>query len=224
MVKNKLNNKGITTIEVLISFVLIAIIANSLYSTISAYNDRRIIENYKSEVLTYKNTITKTIQDDFIKIGLSSVNYNKTYGDYSTIYQVDCSLKDGTARRLIITQKYTKSDTHPNGDPYNDDYFMIEYGQPDLTKENADDQNANLIEYPIPDIGSYAAKFENEKTGKNAMDLVISNVLIDLGNNSSTKNNNVLSIYIGFYHPELSTRYSINIVSPINYIQSSTRG
>ena len=59
MVKNKLNNKGVTTIEVLISFVLIAIIANSLYSTISAYNDRRIIENYKSEVLTYKNTITK---------------------------------------------------------------------------------------------------------------------------------------------------------------------
>lgn len=224
MVKNKLNNKGITTIEVLISFVLIAIIANSLYSTISAYNDRRIIENYKSEVLTYKNTVTKIIQDDFIKIGLSSVNYNKTYKDYSTIYQIDCSLKDGTARRLIITQKYTKSDTHPNGDPNNGDYFMIEYGQPELTKTNTDEQNANLIEYPIPDIGSYTAKIDNEKKGKTAKDLIISNVLIDLGNNSSTKNNNVLSIYIGFYHPELSTRYSINIVSPINYIQSSTRG
>ena len=34
----KLNNKGITTIEVIISFVLVVIISASLFTTITAYN------------------------------------------------------------------------------------------------------------------------------------------------------------------------------------------
>ena len=40
----KLNNKGITIIEVLVCFVLVVIIAMSLFSTISAYNDKRIYQ------------------------------------------------------------------------------------------------------------------------------------------------------------------------------------
>ena len=38
----KLNNKGITTIEVIISFVLVVIISASLFTTISAYNAKRL--------------------------------------------------------------------------------------------------------------------------------------------------------------------------------------
>ena len=43
----KLNNKGITIIEVLLCFVLLLVISMSLFSTISAYNEKRLTENYK---------------------------------------------------------------------------------------------------------------------------------------------------------------------------------
>ena len=73
----KLNNKGITTIEVIISFVLVVIISASLFTTISAYNAKRLTESYKSQIYTYKNQLTKIIQDDLIKKGLVEVTYKK---------------------------------------------------------------------------------------------------------------------------------------------------
>ena len=73
----KLNNKGITTIELIISFVLIIIVASSLFSTITAYNEKRLVEGYKAEILTYKNSLTKLIQDDFIKIGVTKASYKR---------------------------------------------------------------------------------------------------------------------------------------------------
>ena len=38
-------------------------------------NQKRTIEQYKEEIYTYKNLLTKEIQNDFIKIGLTDANY-----------------------------------------------------------------------------------------------------------------------------------------------------
>lgn len=222
----KLNNKGITTIELIISFVLIIMVASSLFSTITAYNEKRLVEGYKAEILTYKNSLTKLIQDDFIKIGVTKASYKRyTSGttsnngyeilksnDKMTIYQIDCILEDGTPRRLIIYQQFTKSNEHITGSTTKDDYFMIEYGTPDLTKGTVDAQNEQLIEYPLPNVGSHKAD-----NGLIAKDLTINNVLISFGQDETYSTTNILSIYIGFYHPELSTKYGINIICPINY-------
>ena len=53
----RLNNKGITTIEVIISFVIVVIITASLYTTVSNYNQKRLIEGYKAKIYTYKNIV-----------------------------------------------------------------------------------------------------------------------------------------------------------------------
>ena len=58
---NKLNNKGITTIEILLSFVIIVIITMSMYGTVSAFNEKRMIEEYKTQIYTYKNLLTNRI-------------------------------------------------------------------------------------------------------------------------------------------------------------------
>ena len=194
----KLNNKGITTVEVIICFVIVVIITVSMYSTISSYNEKRKQERYKEEINNYKEVLTKEIQDDFIKIGLMSANYTKEIdtADKTSTYTVDCNLKDGTQRKLVIIQRFTKSTYHPGGNPNVDDYFMIKYGPP-----------TDMIDYSIPDLGS----FKDKDTGKTVKDLSINNIIIKI------TNDRVLSIYIGFYHPELLTRYAINIVSPINY-------
>ena len=55
----KLNNRGITTIEVIICFVLVITIATAMYGTVASFNQKRIIEQYKEEIYTYKNVLTK---------------------------------------------------------------------------------------------------------------------------------------------------------------------
>ena len=216
----KLNNKGITTIEVIICFVLVVTITVSMYATISYFNEKRLIENYKEQIYSYKDLLTKDIQDDFIKIGLTHAEYKKeltTDGSNTaqnvTKHTVNCTLKDGSKRVLIIEQRLAKSSYHLGGITGKiDDYFMIRYG-----KEN------ELVEYPLPDLGhsmqgdsvSDANCQPNKKITSNChtvQDLSINNVLIKI------TDENVLSIYVGFYHPDLSTRYGINIIAPIDYV------
>lgn len=194
----KLNNKGMTTIEILLCFILIVIITVSMYTTISAFNEKRMLEEYKAQIYSYKNLLTKEIQDDFIKVGITHVSQEHTLSENTDTYIVNCDLKDGTKRSLKIEKKYAKSAYHMVGSTTSDDYFMIKYGTPD-----------DMIEYPIPNLGEYINDY-----GHVVKDLSINNVLI------SVSEHNVLSIYIGFYHPELSTRYGINIVCPVNYISS----
>lgn len=210
----KLNNKGITTVEVLICFVLVVIITVAMYATVSSFNEKKIIEGYKEEIYNYKNLLTQDIQDDFIKIGLTHARYEKTVDGEKTIHTVYCTLKDGSERKLVIEQLLAASSYHIGGSIVNDDYFMIKYGTPD-----------DLIDRDLPDLGHSGfnpitneacdADQANKDTDCRVIqDLSINNVLI------SITDDNVLSIYIGFYHPDLSTRYAINIVCPINYIAS----
>lgn len=196
----KLNNKGITTIEVLICFVLIVILTVSMYSTVSSFNEKRILERYKEDIYSYKNLLTKEIQDDFIKIGLTHASYHREVVGEKVTYTVDCELKDGSSRRLIVIQQLAYSSFHIGGSTTLDDEFMIKYGK-----------TGEEIEYPIPNLGVS----ENDYR-KKVYDLSINNVLINI------TDDNILSIYIGFYHPELTTRYAINIVCPINFVANNS--
>ena len=194
----KLNNKGITTLEILLSFVIIVIITMSMYGTVSAFNEKRMIEEYKSQIFTYKNLLTKEIQDDFIKIGLTHVEYTEGSMGDSREYLLKCDLKDGTTRELQVIRQQGQSSYHISGAANTSDYYMIRYGKP-----------GEVIDYPLPDIGSY-----KNDSGNEIKDLSINNVLIKVDDA------NILSVHIGFYHPELLTRYGIDIVCPVDYVPS----
>ena len=188
----RLNNKGMTIVEILVCFVLVSLITVSIYSAISSFNTKRNIESYKEKINTYKNTLTKLIQDDLIKNGLISAKYIPPVMDADNIetYTVQMTFRDGSTKSLIVKRRLAQDFDLEAEDVLIDDYFMIQY----------DD-----IEYPIPDLGEY----QND-LGETVKDLRINNIDIDASSN-------VLSIYIGFYHPDLSTRYGISIVCPINY-------
>lgn len=199
----KLNNKGMTAVEVLVCFVLVVIIAVSMYTTVSTYKNKQQIEAYKEKITTYKNLLTKEINDDLIKGGLVSAKITEfsesaVSGD---TYSVEMSLRNGEKKCLKITSikayDYLWEESMESEFPKaqdKDDSFMIAYGN-----------CGNETEYPIPDVGE--SKNPNDKVIK---DLRINNVLI------STENK-VLSIYVGFYHPELGNRYAIDIICPINF-------
>ena len=210
----KLNNKGITTIEVLICFVLVVIITVSMYATISNFNEKKVLEGYKEQILNYKNLLTKDIQDDLIKIGLTHVRYERKTEGVKSITTVYFDLKDGTQRELVVEQTQAVSEYHPGGVLSNDDYYMIKYGK-----------TGDLIERALPDVGYYGydgylkklCDFDDpnkSSTCRKVYNFSINNVLIDI------VDDNVFNLYIGFYHPDFATKYAINIVCPIDYDSS----
>ena len=60
----KLNNKGMTIVELLIGFVIVMIIFISLFSVVSTYRDRLQTEGYRNQLVTFQTTLYKAIYDD----------------------------------------------------------------------------------------------------------------------------------------------------------------
>ena len=209
----KLNNKGITTIELIICFILVVTITSSMYSTVASFNQKRIIEQYKEEIYTYKNLLTKEIQNDFIKIGITSATIEQYVSGPRTTYTVKCIMKDGTKRQLIVIKQFSKSQFHPTGSESVDDYYMIKYGDPkgnfiNIKQATLPASTGDLLDYPLPQLGT------TKEGTRTIQDFGINNVWM------TVSDSNILNIYIGFYHPELTTRYGIQIISPINYVST----
>ena len=195
----KLNNKGMTSIEVLLSFIVVVMLSVSMYTTISAYQNKQNIESFKEKIMTYKNLLTKEINDDLIKKGLIAVNVevqepneanpNRTGTDYIITF----TLKNGQQKRMKI--HVVKAGENAAGVAVDaNDSFIISYG--DINKE---------MEYPIPNLGS-----TKNANGKIVYDLRINTVEI-------STDDGIFSVMVGFTHPDLTNRYNIRIVCPINF-------
>lgn len=199
----KLNNHGMTAVEILVCFVLMSILAVSMYSSIASYKNKQSIESAKEKIFTYKNLLTKEIQDDLIKKGLVSAEISETINETkgkpenlpSKVFKVDFLFRDGSKKQLVINRRLASdySVVDCASEKIND-AFSIQYGE-----------EGNLMTYDLPDVG-----YGENQCGEKVLDLRINNVDIN-------KDNNILTIYIGFYHPDLGTRYGIDIVCPINY-------
>ncbi|MDD6942043.1 MAG: prepilin-type N-terminal cleavage/methylation domain-containing protein [Bacilli bacterium] len=199
----KLNNKGVTTIEILISFVLLAIIVVSLYGSVESYKNKQNIESNKNQIMTYKNLLTKEIQDDLIMKGLIDVTVKHQPFVAVPItpetYTVDFSFRDGTKSQLIVKRVLANDyGVEGSGDCTSErkDYFSISYGPED-----------DLTEYELPDLGS-----GKNNEGCKVLDLRMSDININT-------DNDILTIDIRFYHPDFSTKYGIDIACPINFFR-----
>ena len=70
----KLNQKGMTSIELLVCSVIISAIVVSMFDMILNYQNQQQIERIKNEIVSYSNNIQKVIQDDLIKGHLISAD------------------------------------------------------------------------------------------------------------------------------------------------------
>ena len=239
-----MNQKGFTTVEVLMCFVIISIVMMSMFSTISAFNEKKIQESYRARVYEFKNGITNVIQADMIKRGLTYAKVSDnahTPGDEEgrTIF-VDLTFRDGVKKRLAVHQRFARTTYRIEGDNF-DDEFYIEYGVP---KDEAAGIAGDMIRYELPNLGqtkgfysetsrTYIPADHQDKCYQNiqrtiempcvvAQDFQINNISINVSNEQDPDvESHVLNIYIGFYHPNLGTKYAINIVTPIDYQSSS---
>ncbi len=196
----KLNNKGMTIVEILVCFMIVAFITTALFSTVTVFNNKRNIESAKAELIQYRNQIDKLIEDDLIHKGLTNATVKVEDIDSADPkkgkkYTVNLFFRDGGTKNLIIYSQrageYGSADsTTCTG--YSDNFYITYAG----------------IKYPLPDVGDSVN--ENCSPSETIKDLRFNTIKV-------SNDNNVLFIYVNFSHPELGTDYSINITAPINY-------
>lgn len=69
----KLNCKGVSIVEVVITFSMIMVMVVGMFSIVINYRNKASITLEKMKMDTFKNTLTKDIQDDILKFGVKEI-------------------------------------------------------------------------------------------------------------------------------------------------------
>ena len=80
----RINNKGITSVELLVCFIIVSTIVVSMYNLILNYRNREQIEEINNEVITFSIILQKDIQDDLINGHLVNVTNVSADGHSAT--------------------------------------------------------------------------------------------------------------------------------------------
>ena len=83
-----LNKKGITSVELLVCFIIISTIVVSMYNLILNYRNREQIEEINNEVVSYANNLQEVIQGDLVMGHLVSVS-NVSNNGYKATFTFD---------------------------------------------------------------------------------------------------------------------------------------
>ena len=202
-----LNNKGMSAVEVLITFTLVAVISVSLLNVVMTYKDREETESYKQEIITYKNNITKMIEDDATKYVIKSVKRkpDKT-GDLCEYDNNDPQTQEELKHTSPVVNVISYEIK-----------FVLTSEVKTLTVDKLNNtitytENEKDVNYPLPDLGT--SKFERvgKLRCKNIKALRISDMNIK-------EENNFFIIDINLYHNKvkLQNKYGIHISVPINF-------
>ena len=200
----KINNKGMTIIEVLVCFVLVAIISTSMYNSISNFNDRRNLESMKEKILNVKNLYTKQIEDDIVKKGLVFISdpiprNGSFYIDNNGLHlggscpansPVGTCVQNGKGQSIQLTFKDRSVKEIIAIRDTDGTNYILAYGGA-----------GNYMYEQLPNVG---------RTDDGKLALRLGEI------NMSTSGGNVLSVDIRFDHPQLSEKYGIRINALVN--------
>lgn len=101
----KLNNKGMSIIEIVLTFALIMVMVISMLTIVMNYRNKASTSLKKLELDTFKNTLTKDIQDDILKLGISEINMDGECSSITGLSRcVNLVFKDGT-QKIFGTSK-----------------------------------------------------------------------------------------------------------------------
>lgn len=125
--KKKLNQKGMTAVELLVTFTILSFVIVGLFDVVLNYKDKEQKESVRNAVIDYENKLQKTIQDDLIKKHLSGVTYDNNINTDKIGVTINMGVDSIETSQLVI-------DFSTN---------MISYGASD-----------NIINYAIPTFSS----------------------------------------------------------------------
>lgn len=93
----KLNNKGFSLIEVVLSFALVVIILGSMFKIYLNYNDKSNREDLINQISVFKNNILEVVYDDIIKSNIAKTECIK-YCDNTNKTCINIKTKKNTFR------------------------------------------------------------------------------------------------------------------------------
>ena len=167
----KINNKGFTTVEIVVSFALVVVILASMTALVVNYREKVTNEEVKTQLLDFKDTITKIIYDDIV---------DDTYTSITSCGDMCIKFSGSEENRLEIKEE---SGTSGVSKGIYFEYKGIKYFLPD-----SDLNDYNSYEYIIsvnspiyssdPDNNLYSVKIPIEHHGINedyVIQLVVNN-------------------------------------------------
>ncbi len=129
----KLNKKGFTLIEILVSFTLVMIILLNLFSVVMAYRDRASITSLREDYNTFKSLVTKDVHNDILKKKLTSITElaaSACSADATTrCYQF--RFGDGSIKNLFVSNHQTAAGVRDKYLQYGDQKYRIRDDIPD---------------------------------------------------------------------------------------------
>ncbi len=105
-----MNNKGFTTIELILTMLLVVIIMATITNVTYVYRDRSDYEQTYTDIVNYKNSLTRIIYDDILNTADPVVSINKQtdyYYELVTRNNVRIPLKIVIDTKDTTTNKYT---------------------------------------------------------------------------------------------------------------------
>lgn len=154
----KLDNKGFTVIELVLSFVLVMFLALSMFSLVDSYKNREQKEAIRSDLLLLQNTLTQDIYQDTIE---RKVNYIRTCKDNSGKAIAQCiniNFLDNTEKQLKVVE--IEEEATEDGTTFKFKSFYILYGG--VKYENPDPKFATIVK---KDMLSYTKTSDNLEYG-----------------------------------------------------------
>ncbi len=203
----KLDNKGMSAVEVVICFTLVSIISISLLNIVMSYKDREDLEGYKQEIISYKNSVTKVIQDDITNYILEEVEpMGKEYGslckeyDPNDKFYSEAVSQNNTLNRISYRLHFALSDEVKT--------LTIDR----LNNRITYTEDGKEVTHSLPDFGESSSERVGKYKCSNIKSLRISDI-------SLKEEKNFFIIDVNFYHNKvkLENRYGIHIKAPLGF-------
>lgn len=200
--KKNLNQKGMTSVELLVTFTILSFVIVGLFDVVLNYKDKEQKESVRNIVIDYENKLQKTIQDDLIKKHLTNVVLNNSIDANKISITINIGsneMSDSDSTEDIIT-----SSTLDINSPL--PVFMDEETS-SSTRQLVIDFADNSISYGAADnlISYYLSNNVTINKDKTYIETV--------GTDKS-----FLVIKVSFNHPDfVEDELSFSIICPINY-------
>lgn len=122
----KLDNKGFTVIELILSFTLVMFLALGMFALVNNYRNRQQKETLKKELLSFQNTLTQDIYQDILERKVDNIKYCKDSNGIDIKQCVNIKFLDGEEKQLKVEEKEEK--TVEDGTSFTYETFNIIYG------------------------------------------------------------------------------------------------
>ena len=145
----KLNNKGMSIVEIVLTFAIIMIITTGLLVIVVNYRNKVSVSSERLTMDTFKNNITQDIYDDIYKYGLKAVYEYNEITVPNTIEELRIKLRNNDDYKTISQLSYNTSFDEARDDILNGlkNHNLLTGGDSDIKNKLIRDISLELSKY-----------------------------------------------------------------------------